>query len=76
MINQPALHQLLKLIFGNCKSVCGVACSCRRVGLFSITICGACSGDNFQNSPTVIDEEKEKTVTGDELNITAVNFVF
>lgn len=69
MVNQPAPQELLKMIFCNCKSGCGAACGCRRVGLLCNATCGTCSGDNCQNSPPIIDEEEEEADSGDELNI-------
>lgn len=57
---QPAPQELLKMIFCNCKSGCGAACTCRKVGLFCNATCGTCSGGNCQNCAPIVDEEEEE----------------
>lgn len=54
--SQAAPDELLKMIFCNCKTGCGGACSCRKLGLFCNTTCGTCSGDNCQNCPPIVDQ--------------------
>lgn len=56
-VDPPAPQDLLKMIFCNCKKGCETSCGCRRVGLFCNVTCGACSGDNCQNSPPIDPEE-------------------
>lgn len=65
MLNQPAPEELLKMIFCNCKTGCGAACSCRKVGLFCNATCGTCSGDNCQNCLPITDQEEEEVDSDD-----------
>ncbi|CAG9834829.1 unnamed protein product [Diabrotica balteata] len=59
MNKQPALDELLKIIFCQCKKGWGVSCGCRKVGLYCNSTCSGCSGEGCNNSPPIIEDEDD-----------------
>ena len=67
----PGLDSPLKFIRCNCKTgtdaLCGKRCSCRKNGLFCVTVCGQCHGEEFSNKSEIsinydIDEDNDRNV--------------
>lgn len=71
-IKGPALPEILKMIFCQCKKECKGPCTCKKAGLPCSSICGSCESrqcSNYKDSDNMLSQqvELEETLDSDEV---------